>query len=444
MRTLFANLRFRRLFTAQVVALVGNGLATVALGLLAYDLAGQRATVVLGAVLAVKMIAYVVVSPAVGAVADRVSRRRIMFAANLVRAVVASAFPLVSEIWHVFVLMALLQAASASYTPVFQSTLPDIVPDEEDYARALSASQLAASLETVLSPLLAATALAVMAYDSLFVGTAAGFVAAAVLVAVTGVPDVEEPAQGGFGTRLSMGVRLFRATPQLTGLLALNLVVAATGAISLVTTTNVVRDLLGGGEPEVGMLLAAAGAGTAAAALTGSWIGRRLGERSVMLTGAGVSVFAVLAAWVVAAIPSWPGAVGAWVLIGFGPGWITVTTGRVLRNSGTPAHRPALFSAQFSLSHACWLITYPLTGWLAANTGFGPSYIILALIALTATTVAASTWPAQGGDALRHRHDGGADQEHVAAAVRVATGWTHAHRAVVDQNHPHGPVPVWR
>ncbi|WP_448630867.1 hypothetical protein [Cellulomonas soli] len=54
---------YRRLFVAQVVALAGTGLATVALGLLAYDLAGPRAGAVLGTALAIKMVAYVVVAP---------------------------------------------------------------------------------------------------------------------------------------------------------------------------------------------------------------------------------------------------------------------------------------------------------------------------------------------------------------------------------------------
>ena len=47
---------FRRLFTAQVVALIGTGLATVALALLAYDLAGSHAGEVLGTALAIKMV----------------------------------------------------------------------------------------------------------------------------------------------------------------------------------------------------------------------------------------------------------------------------------------------------------------------------------------------------------------------------------------------------
>ena len=50
---------YRHLFAAQVIALVGTGLATVALGLLAYDLAGADAGSVLGTALAIKMVAYV-------------------------------------------------------------------------------------------------------------------------------------------------------------------------------------------------------------------------------------------------------------------------------------------------------------------------------------------------------------------------------------------------
>lgn len=442
MQRLLSNIRFRHLFVAQVVALTGTGLTTVALGLLAYDLAGERATIVLGSALAIKMVAYVLVSPMVGAIADRVPRQTIMLTANLVRGGVVLALPLVSQIWHIFVLIAILQAASATFTPVFQSALVDIVPDDEDYARALSASQLASSLETVLSPLLAAAALAVVTYNSLFVGTSLGFAIAAILVAVTRVPEVQERAGGGFATRLFVGIRLFRATPQLRGLLALNLVVASTGAISLVTTTNVVLDLLGGGESDVGLLLAVAGAGTASAALTAPWMGRRLAERSMMLVGAGISSVAVLAALVVALAPSWASATVAWALIGFGPGWITVNAGRVLRRSGASVHRPALFSAQFSLSHACWLITYPLTGWLAADAGFGSAWSVLAVAAIGATFAAAMMWPVSGGDEIRHRHSDGTDDKHVSDAQQSRHGWTHSHRVRVDENHPQGPVPA--
>ncbi|NEE20025.1 MFS transporter, partial [Streptomyces sp. SID7499] len=54
--SLFANRDYRRLFGAQIIALFGTGLATVALGLLAYELAGPSAGAVLGTALTIKMV----------------------------------------------------------------------------------------------------------------------------------------------------------------------------------------------------------------------------------------------------------------------------------------------------------------------------------------------------------------------------------------------------
>ena len=48
MLSVLNNRTYRHLFTAQVIALVGTGLMTVALGLLAYELAGADAGAVLG------------------------------------------------------------------------------------------------------------------------------------------------------------------------------------------------------------------------------------------------------------------------------------------------------------------------------------------------------------------------------------------------------------
>jgi MFS family permease len=70
-----ANRTYRHLFSAQVIALVGTGLATVALGLLAFQIAGPNAGAVLGTALAIKMIAYVLLSPIAGAFAEVLPRR---------------------------------------------------------------------------------------------------------------------------------------------------------------------------------------------------------------------------------------------------------------------------------------------------------------------------------------------------------------------------------
>ena len=57
MLEVLSNRTYRNLFLAQMVALVGTGLATVALGLLAFEIGGANAGAVIGTALAIKMVA---------------------------------------------------------------------------------------------------------------------------------------------------------------------------------------------------------------------------------------------------------------------------------------------------------------------------------------------------------------------------------------------------
>ena len=119
----FAIRDYRRLFSAQIIALFGTGLATVALGLLAYELAGPNAGAVLGTALTIKMVMYVVIAPLAAAYVDRLPRRMFLAALDVVRAAVVLALPFITEIWHIYVLIGLLQAASAAFTPTFLSLI---------------------------------------------------------------------------------------------------------------------------------------------------------------------------------------------------------------------------------------------------------------------------------------------------------------------------------
>jgi hypothetical protein len=61
---------------------------------------------------------------------------------DLTRAAVAIALPFVDRVWQVYVLIFVLQAASPAFTPTFQATIPDVLPDENEYTWALSLSRL--------------------------------------------------------------------------------------------------------------------------------------------------------------------------------------------------------------------------------------------------------------------------------------------------------------
>jgi len=399
---LFAIRDYRRLFSAQLIALFGTGLATVALGLLAYQLAGPAAGAVLGTALTIKMAMYVLIAPLAGAYADRLPRRLFLTLLDLVRAAVVLALPFVTEIWQIYLLIGVLQAASAAFTPTFQAVIPDLVTDEAAYTRALSATQVAYTMESLLSPVLAAVALTFMTFGWLFVGTTAGFAASAALVLSTRIPNARPTGQQRTVDRLAAGLRTFAATPRLRGVLALNVVVAAAGSIVVVNTVNYVRDQLGGTQSAVAWMLAASGGGTLLVALILPPVLNRRTDRSVMLTGATVLVAAVLAAVALAAgrLGGWAATATVWVLIGAGMALIVTPAGRVIRASTPPAGLPSAFAAQFSLSHLAWLVTYPIAGWVGTTAGVLTAWAVLAVLAIVGAVAAAVLWRGEGVAAL--------------------------------------------
>lgn len=437
MLSVLANRTYRNLFAAQVVALVGTGLATVALGLLAWELAGGEAGQVLGTALAIKMVAYVTLSPVAQAFADRVPRRTLLVTLNLIRALVAAALPFVTEIWQIYVLIFLLQAASAGFTPAFQATIPDVLPEEEDYTKALSLSRLAYDLESLLSPMLAAALLTVVSFPVLFGGTVIGFVASAVLVLSVTLPWPKPDKEHDVWTRITRGTRIYLATPRLRALLALSFSVAAAGAMVIVNTVVLVRQDLGLSDEALALTLAAFGAGSMIAALGLPRLLEKLSDRRVMLAGA-VGMTLVLAALGMAGAiwgVRWNWLLTAWLLVGLGYSATITPSGRLLRRSGHAEDRPPLFAAQFALSHACWLVTYPLAGWLQSSHGSVTAMLTLAALSLVGLVTAWVLWPVPDETVLAHTHpDLPSDHPHLKDA---ATGCRHRHSFVIDDLH-HG------
>jgi len=438
-----SNLTYRRLFLAQVLSLLGSGLATVALGLLAFELAGPDAGAVLGTALAIKMIAYVGIAPVAGAFVHLVPRRTLLVALDLLRAAVALCLPFVTEVWQVYLLIFLLQAGSAAFTPTFQATIPDILPGEAEYTKALSLARLAYDLEALASPAIAAALLGIIGFHALFGLNALGFLASAALVlsVVLPSPKPATTAEGAWG-RTTRGARIYLATPRLRGLLALNLTVAAAGAMVIVNTVVLVKAGFGLGDREVAWTLAAYGLSSMMAALAlPRLLGERVTDRMAMLAGAALLVAGLLLGPLV---PAWPALLPVWVLLGLGNGLVLTPGGRLLRRSAHAGDRPALFAAQFALSHACWLLTYPLAGALGAVIGLGPTFLVLAVLAVGGLGAAAALWPRHDPEEIEHDHaDLPPDHPHRDDQHRPALigqdGFRHRHAFVIDDLHQQWP-----
>lgn len=398
MLTVLKNPSYARLFSAQIVALLGTGLLTIALGLLAFEIAGGDAGLVMGVAMTVKMVAYVAVAPVVSAWLSSVPRKRVLIGADIVRALIALGLPFVTEAWQIYVLIFVLQSASATFTPAFQAVIPSVLPDEAEYTRALSLSRLAYDLESLVSPMLAAILLTVISYHNLFMGTVFGFIGSAILVLLTRFPAIAAPAASRFLERLTSGVRVFWQAPELRALMGLNLVAATTTAMVIVNTVVLVKGDLARTQSDVALLLGAYGAGSMLIALLIPRLLDRVSDKPAMLAGAvALPVLLLIAAGVMGADAlsqdaQWWVLLVLWLLTGAATSLILTPSSRLLRRNSTEENRPAVFAAQFSLSHACYLITYPLAGVVGAALGLANVALILALIGVVGVLVAFVAW----------------------------------------------------
>ena len=451
-----ADPAFRRLFAAQVVALIGTGLSTVALTLLAFELAGGNAGVVLGTALAVKMIAYVFFAPVVGGLAHRLPRKPLLITLDVLRAGLVLALPFITQIWQIYLLIFLINLLSAGFKPVFQATIPSILPDEARYTKALSLSRIAYDLESLASPLLAAAALLFMGYTTLFLGNSVAFLISALLISATGLPAaVAVERSGGFTAQILFGVRAYGKTPRLRALLVLYLAVASASAMIIVNTVAYVQGVLAAPDEQTSLALAAAGGGSLLAALVIPRLLTRLRDRLVMLVG---SALVSLGLFALAIAPAYPTLLLLWFVLGVGTSLVQTPAGRLLTRSSAEGDRPGYFSAHFALSHACWLLAYPIAGRLGADLGVPITGLVLGLAAASFTVLAWALWPREDRAVLEHEHAAHAhahlhahdDSHH----DHPHEGWEgppphshphphravrHAHAFVIDEHHNHWP-----
>lgn len=339
-----------------------------------------------------------------------------------------------------------MQSASAVFTPTFQAAIPDILPDEREYTEALSLSRLAYDLESLISPLLAASLLLLIDFHWLFGGTAVGFIVSALLVLSTVLPPViYKEGKLGFWERTTRGIRTYLLTPRLRGLLALNMAAAAGGAMVIVNTVVYVRTALSGSEADVALALAVFGAGSMATALTLPKLLDRVADRAVMLIGGFgiVTALVIMCGLATFSYVEWWPLLLAWVLIGVSYSAVLTPSGRLLRRSSNDTNRAAVFAAQFALSHACWLVTYPLAGWLSAYAGWPTTFLAMATVGGIGVGLAIAVWPANDPEVIEHDHaDLPAGHPHLIAGNIMGSGHRHAHRFVVDEYHPRWPEKI--
>jgi MFS family permease len=189
---------YRRLFLGRTASLVGDGISPLAIAFAVLDLTGSASD--LGIVLASHGLMITALVLFGGVVSDRVSPRRAMLAADLVRTgstgiIAALLLSGAAEIWQLALLYAVDGAATAFFNPASDALVPEIVPRERlQPANALL--DLSRSLGKVLGPALAGVLLALGSPGSALAVDAATFAVSAACLLGVHAPGVRREQKG--------------------------------------------------------------------------------------------------------------------------------------------------------------------------------------------------------------------------------------------------------
>ncbi|MFC3832996.1 MULTISPECIES: MFS transporter [Deinococcus] len=366
---LFASLRnprFARLYAAQTISQIGDALTWVGLALLAAQLAGPgQAPAVLAIALTIRVTAFVLLSPLAGVLADRVDRRMVLMLCDFGRMAVLGVMFFVTQVWQIYILMFVLNALTAFFTPTNQATVPLVVGREE--ARpAFALSSATTELLGIVGPGLAGLLAAWLGTRSLFAVDAVSFLLSGLLILT--LPALRAKQEGGAPERSTRAdlrdgtARLWRDPPVRFALL-MELVAALTGALILTVTISRIESGLGLGEAQYGWVMAAYGLGAAAASLAVGAAGRRVPLTRFIALGALVTSLAILPGNLVPL----GGLMACWLLAGMGQNWVNLPTETLLAERTEEAAQGRVYGAHFAWSHLWWAVAYPVAGFLGTR-----------------------------------------------------------------------------
>lgn len=164
----------------------------------------------------------------------------------------------------------------------------------------------------------------------------------------------------------------------------------------------------------------------------------KVGDRAMMVAAAAVLTIGLssMAALFASGAVYWQVVLAGWFALGIAYSMSVTPSGRLLRRSANAEDRPAVFAAQFALSHGCWLIAYPIAGQVGARIGQPAAFAALAVLAGIGTLTAITLWPVRDPELIAHRHDDlPADHPH----LREGHDGDAGHAFVIDDLHEAWP-----
>jgi MFS family permease len=372
---LLTNRNFVRLWIGQAASFVGDALSMVALIILVAQLAGSASAV--GGALVFRLLP-TLASPFFGVLADRMDRRVILVAGDLVRALLALGLVFARDLAVIYAIVFLMGAARALFNPTVRAAFPGVVGGG-DLTRANSIISGTFSVSITVGPALGGLVVATVGVNAAFVLDAATFLFSAALLAGLPLPRPESEADEGFFSELRAGLGyLVGARLPLAVVVGAFLTVLATD-LAAPAEVFLAKQTFDAGDAGYGLLVACWGAGM----IGGSALPGIFGERMSLLP----LYFFGLFAWGLALVgtgasPTFALALGALVVAGVANGVDNVATDTILQTTVPDGLLGRVFSVRFAGYSAAEGLAYMLGGFVVDAAGARSAFLLAGFAAI--------------------------------------------------------------
>ena len=251
---------FGYLFLATAGSSFGTYLAVIALIVSIKDL--TESGVWVAALLIAEFLPIVVIGLLLGPLIDRLSRRGLMIASDLLRFGVFAALPFVDDAATIVALAAVAGIATGFFMPAANAGLPNLVPDEE-LPNANSLVQTMENLAWMIGPVVGGLMLTAWGSSVPYAVNAVTFLVSAAFIAriPRGKLQSEQSLTRGHWRDVADGIRLVvTSRPLITVLIVWNVVLIGAGAVN-VAEVFFAKDTLDAGDLGFGAIIAASGVG---------------------------------------------------------------------------------------------------------------------------------------------------------------------------------------
>ena len=365
--SLLTNKRFLQLWVGQGFSFVGDFVSTVALVVLVVQISGSASAV--GGVLVARLLP-TLASPLIGVLADRLDRRVVLVACDLVRAALIAGVIFTKSLVLIYVLVFLIGAARTFFNPTIRAAFPSVVR-EGDLARANAIISGTFSVSVMAGPAFGGLLVATAGITAAFALDAATYVISAALLSRIPLPPPEGKNDKSFANELRAGLSYLGGARVPLAIVAGTFLIVMTENSTIPAEVFLAKGTFDAGDAGYGLLVSVWGGGMVIGSVMTAVLDGRVNLVLIYFASMFVSALALVGAGV---SPAFAFALIFLAIAGAANGIDNVATDTVLQRRVPETFLGRVFSVRFLGFSIGEAVAYPLGGLLVDSYGARATY----------------------------------------------------------------------